>query len=71
MGIIIKKQNVINYFYLSILDKVLYKLYVFEKKRIKSNKYSDIVSRSKSLEKYLNKIIKVLNKAALDNESLN
>ncbi len=69
--IAIKKQNVIDYFYLSIFDMVLYKLLIFDKKRIKPINISDVKNRINSLEKYLSKIIRALEKVIIDNEKYN
>jgi thiamine kinase-like enzyme len=62
---------ILNYFCLAILDMFLYKILIIKKKRIQPMNKIELKKRFLSLEKYLDKIYVILDKAIKNNDNIN
>lgn len=67
----LKPNAILNYFCLAILDMFLYKILIIKKKRIQPMNKMELKKRFLSLEKYLDKIYVILNKAIKNNDNIN
>jgi thiamine kinase-like enzyme len=71
LGVKIQPSNILDYFCLSILDMILYKILILKKKRIQPLYKLELKRRFDSLEKYLDKINIVLDKAINNYDNIN
>lgn len=67
----IQPNQILDYFFLSVLDMILYKILIVKKKRIPSLYKPELKKRFYSLEKYIDKIILVVDKTLNNNVSIN